>query len=62
MNSKGVAGLYFILGYAGCFVALLESTQIYVRILAGAYICLLTFQLLQSNENNDDDFINGDTV
>jgi uncharacterized membrane protein len=62
MNSKGVAGLYFILGYVGCFIACIESELIYVRVLAGAYATLLTFQLLQSNENNNDDFINGDTI
>lgn len=58
MNYKGVAGMYFILAYAGCFIALLESEMIYVRVLAGAYACLLTFQLLSQYENTND--INND--
>lgn len=58
MNNKGVAGMYFILAYAGCFIALLESEMIYVRVLAGAYACLLTFQLLSQYENTND--INND--
>lgn len=54
MNYKGVAGMYFILAFAGCFIALLESEMIYVRVLAGAYACLLTFQLLSQYENTND--------
>lgn len=46
--------MYFILAYAGCFIALLESEMIYVRVLAGAYACLLTFQLLSQYENTND--------
>jgi len=54
MNNKGIAGMYFILAYAGCFIACIESEMIYVRVLAGAYACLLTFQLLQNYENTND--------
>lgn len=61
MNYKGVAGMYFVLAYAGCFIALLEGEQTYVRILAAAYICLLTFQLLQSYESHRDNFTNNDS-
>ena len=61
MNIKGVAAMYFVLAYAGCFIALLESEQSYIRVLASAYICLLTFQLLESYENNRNDFTNDDT-
>jgi hypothetical protein len=61
MNHKGVAGMYFVLAYAGCFIACIESEMIYVRVLAGAYACLLTFQLLSQYENNRDDFNNHDT-
>jgi hypothetical protein len=58
MNIKGVAGMYFILAFAGCFIALLEGEEIYIRVLAGAYACLLTYQLLLSYESNRDDFTN----
>ncbi len=58
MNNKGVAGMYFILSFAGCFIACIESEMIYVRVLAGAYACLLTYQLLLSYESNRDDFTN----
>ena len=60
MNYKGVAGMYFVLAYAGCFIACIESEMIYVRVLAGAYACLLTFQLLSQYENNND-FTNNDS-
>lgn len=54
MNIKGFAAMYFVLAYAGCFIALLESEQTYIRVLAGAYACLLTFQLLSQYENTND--------
>lgn len=61
MNNKGVAGMYFILAYAGCFMACIESEMIYIRVLAGAYACLLTFQLLTQYESNRDDINNDDS-
>lgn len=53
--------MYFILAYAGCFIACIESEMIYIRVLAGAYACLLTFQLLTQYESNRDDINNDDS-
>ena len=53
IESKGFASLYFILGYAGAVGALVESEQIYIRFFAMAYACLITYQLIQTYENNN---------
>jgi hypothetical protein len=62
MHLKGIAVLYYILAYTGCFIALIESQMIYVRILAGAYTCLLTFQIYSTHENKRDDYTNNDAI